>query len=120
SMTTVTDPNGNPTVVFNRGGTAIVELIPAGSGNDNSDAAAIPRVCGHTIAMAAAPTAGEGLVLPADAEVGDKVDVLGLGPEVLTIWADDGTVLNLDSLNISASRTASFVKVASNRWLARA
>lgn len=80
-MTTVIDPLGSPTLVFNRSGTGIVMVDgnsysgPAPIGNDG---APIPRVSGVTVAVLrnmALPAAGYIYRLPDDAEVGDVIEL---------------------------------------------
>lgn len=69
-MTTISDPLGTPTVVYNRAGTAIVELVFVGSSPPPVN---IPRVCGHMVAVV---VDGWGaLILPANAEIGDVVEI---------------------------------------------
>jgi hypothetical protein len=83
-MTTVVDPLGSPSMIYNRSGTAIVAMAggatatsAAGSGIGD-DANPIPRVCQTTVAMVLTsfgPTHNALARLPEDAEIGDVVEV---------------------------------------------
>lgn len=78
-MTTVIDPAGSPTIVYNRGGTTVTALNSAGTGQ--STATPIVRYSGVTVAVVtstSSPT-GQGVVLPDDPEIGDVVEVYHAG-----------------------------------------
>jgi len=80
-MTTVIDPLGTPSVIFNRSGTSIM-TIAAGlvTSPTANDAPEIPSVCGHMIVLVST-IFRQGLDdsfvirLPADAEIGDGIEV---------------------------------------------
>lgn len=70
-MVTISDPLGTPVPVYNRSGTAIVDVVANGSTYTS-----IPHVCGVTVAMVSVPGGGNGLVeLPGSADIGDIVEV---------------------------------------------
>jgi hypothetical protein len=91
-MTTVVDPTGSPTIIFNRSGTTIVSLLGgfypqgvAGSPNGN-DGVDIPRLSQMTIVLASTTTVFDSggvnitgfnsiFRLPTGAEIGDAVEI---------------------------------------------
>jgi len=78
-MTTTVDPLGTPSVIYNRGGTAIVEVSPSGSAGTGNAATPIPRVSQLTVALVSTSAGHNDVLLPDDAEIGDAV-------EVYTLW----------------------------------
>jgi hypothetical protein len=87
-MTTVVDPLGTPTVIYNRSGTAIVTMMggTAFNGAAGNDAPPITRVSQVTVVLvetSVVPGVGYNIYarLPADAEIGDVVEVYAPPPQ---------------------------------------
>jgi len=118
-MTTVVDPSGSPTIIFNRGGATISSIEAAQPGADASAATEIPRYSEVTVALVSAPTSTSRWVrLPADAEIGDTVEVHYVrdngSVSDLVVFAPDG-----ETIGVSNSRTAAdgtFRKTSATGW----
>ncbi|HXQ33234.1 MAG TPA: hypothetical protein VN843_04355 [Anaerolineales bacterium] len=121
-MTTIIDPSGTPTIIFNRGGIAIVSFTAVRQAGSPPTADPIPNVSGHTIAYIAADDNGIGspwVALPAGADIGDCVEVYlkesATGTE-LTIVPATGDVIGGGGGSVSAGIGAYFRKVDSTVW----
>src|SRR5690606_3326162 len=123
-MTTIRDPNGTPTHVFNRDGTAIVPVSFSGSGQD-PDFQLPNRLAQLTVYEIefTNPNPGQGsrnALLPSNAEIGDEVQILFLPDNEGTpsIGSPSGeTIVNgqTETSQPVGSRTR-FLKVRQSRW----
>jgi hypothetical protein len=119
-MTTVVDPSGTATAIFNRSGVAIVTV--AGSGTSQMTATPIPHHCGYTIAIVEAedtPSVEQAVLLPAGADIGDVVEVHRklIGGYSARVFAPSGEYLNRNlngQIDVDAGLT--FRKIASGDW----
>lgn len=114
-MTTIIDPLGNPVIVYNRDGTALIEMdAPSSSTTD------IPRVSGHTIAVVTVVGTGNAEVrLPADAEVGDVVEIYNTSdPWSPIIRAPTGETISTTNPDptVSEQRGKLVRKLTGGRW----
>ncbi len=123
-MTAVIDPGGTPVVIFNRSGTALVEVMA--TGNSQGAAAEIPHFAGTTIVRVTPdgdPSTNRAVKLPALAEIGDIVEVypasaLTPGPKVCapsSVYMNE--TLNGDVTFSLGSGFVSFRKVEADRWV---
>jgi hypothetical protein len=114
-MITVTDPAGTPTVVYNRDGTTIANIIPIAG---PSAPAPIIRHSGWTVVLAHSTVGNYGISLPADAEIGDLVEVIYDPPDnTVAIYADSGSTLDgNDSSTALILKRGLFRKVAASTW----
>ena len=118
-MTTVVDPSGTPTIIFNRGGTTISSIEAAQPGMDSSAATEIPRSSEVTVALVSSPTDTSTWVrLPDSAEEGDLVEVHYVRDNAnvtsITVFAPDG-----ESIGVSNSVTGAdivFRKTSATGW----
>jgi hypothetical protein len=86
-MTTVVSPASSPIVVYNRDGTTIDSLTSAGS--TQGDAAPIVKYAGWTVVMVTSAGSGTGVIMPANADVGDLVEIHGDGE--INLYPDSGS-----------------------------
>jgi hypothetical protein len=143
-MTTIIDPTGTPTIVYNRSGTTIVSLLGGLTpnktggfspiGNEGVD---IPRLSETTVLLATTNTVFDGpnvsgrnevFRLPSGADVGDIVEIYlvsndsGSGPmifpqigeQILPKPVSDGT--NPAAVS-NASSECRFRKISSTTWV---
>lgn len=117
-MTTIVDPSGTPSVVYNKSGTTVVAVTAHGT--DQTGAASIPRLSGVTVAVLSIPDDSNYAVkLPGDAEIGDVVEVYASSN--FNVFADVGsTILGISSTAEVGPETAGmgfrFRKVGSSSW----
>jgi len=120
-MTTIVSPASSPVPVYNRSGTTIAGVAGgavSGASPVGNDGTPIPRVSGETIAIVGALPTGSSdgvVVLPDDAEVGDKVEVysaaLGSG-KVFVFPPVGGSIAALPAS--TGTDSASYVVVSSH------
>ena len=133
-MTTVVDPSGTPVPVYNRSGTTIVTVNggPTVSSTAGSaigdDGTPIPSVSQTTIVLAvSAPYDGHHNIvfrLPADAEIGDVVEVYRFSGENPVVFPNAGEAIGSlaastgtnTGVGVSAA-SASFRKISSTQWM---
>lgn len=123
-MTTVVDPLGTPTPIYNRSGVAIIPSLTA-QGTTSSDAAIIPTVSGHTVVIvSAAGHSGYGVMLPSGADIGDVVELYcanlnGSAASAILAYAPSGETLNSgnsDTVNFIPGQGVMLRKVSSTDW----
>ena len=125
-MTTVVDPSGTPSPVYNKSGTTVIEM--AATGLNQAGAAPIVALSGHTVVLAT-PSAdengdhtGDGVALPSAAVIGDVVEVyIGTVNLFVKVYPPSGNNLNLASNGVvkvdrGTAPGAIFRKVTSNGW----
>lgn len=76
-MATVLSPSSSPSVFYNGSGVTIDNITAAGS--TQADATAIVRFSGCTVLMLYSDDTSKGIKLPADANVGDLVEIHAIG-----------------------------------------
>lgn len=117
ALTTVSDPSGTPSPVYNRSGTTVVEVAAAGT--TQGGATPIPALSGHTIALVTPATDNTGVLLPDTAEIGDLVEVYAAfhTPDII-VYAPDGDSLNLGAgpVAVAEDHGATFRKVTATGW----
>lgn len=115
-MTTIVDPSGTPTVIYNRFGTTI-DLITA-TGTNQSTAAQIVRYSGWTIVLITT-SAGAGVKLPANAEVGDLVELHpDSGGGNFLVWPSSGDQIMYGGTNNADSGSHILYRyISANNWL---
>lgn len=88
-MTTIINPAGSPTIVYNKSGTTIVSVTA--NGETQADATSIPRLSGVTVANVTLPDSSNlSVKLPSDAEIGDVVEVYGPG---FNVFPESGSTI---------------------------
>lgn len=124
-MATIIDPLGTPVVVYNKSGTALIEV--SANGFSPATATPIPYVCGHQIVMVTTLPpdengANHSVVLPVDAVIGDVVEVfqavLGETPAPI-VWVPDGESINLTvngSVLVTVANGIRFIKTGASSW----
>lgn len=133
-MTTIVDPVGTPSAIYNRSGTAVVSFAPAAIDTSVSPigdtATEIPRVSQTTIALVTAASDAFTVRLPTDAEVGDVVEVYYIpdstspGPAVV-VFPPTGEQIAAKAVSTGTNNAASvsagfgsiFRKVTSAVWM---
>lgn len=111
-MTTVI-PGGSPSVVFNRDGVRITSLTATVS---SLPPAAIVRHSATTVALVSAINTDDHVILPADAELGDTVEVYFSG-SFASVVPDSGSQINGNGTDIAVHvLSAIFRKVSATQW----
>lgn len=116
-MTTTVSPGSSPTVVYNRDGTTLDTL--AATGDEGSGGAQIVRYTGTTVVLASTSSGETAVILPHDAEIGDVVEVLCVGPsEALSVVPHSGDSFygGVSAANFNPGAAALFRYVAANKW----
>jgi hypothetical protein len=119
-MTTVIDPLGSPTPVFNRSGRAIFSF--AASGDTEMGAPSIPYVSGEMIVTilttGAIPTPDRAVKLPSGVDIGDTIELYSDGAADLYPASGDSIdgVSSGVSVAISGIKTTLLRKMSSNSW----
>lgn len=119
-MTTVIDPAGSPIAIFNKSGTAVLDL--AINVGPSEPIISIPHFAGKTIARISSTSIGSpengGVELPAAAEIGDAVEVAYItsgSPGTLRVYAPAG-----ETIDGAASQTVGgfvrFTKISGTDW----
>lgn len=115
-MTTVVDPLGTPSPIYNRNGVTIVNVAAGGSGQ--SDATPIPAVSGHTVALVGG--SGGGVLLPSGSDIGDVVEVYIVPPDnEARVFPASGETLNSGvqpNIALTVSLGGYFRKTSSTNW----
>jgi hypothetical protein len=122
-MTTVVDPLGTPTPIFNRSGTAIVHID--GLGTSSTSGNVIPAVCGHVIALVNCTENNYAVRLPDDAEIGSVVEAYVDRASTFsggTVFSQAGETIGSQSapssLGLSQSGGILLRKVSDTGWMA--
>lgn len=121
-MVTVVDPGGAPVPIFNKSGTAVVDVIPGSSGSPG----AIPYFAGTTIARIGfgSGTSNSCAALPANVEVGDLIEVYSIplsgsgsaqGGTFFTTPGDTFVDNGANSL-VAGTTAIVFRKITSTEW----
>lgn len=115
-MLTVIDPDGSPSVVYNRDGTTISSYIASVSTDPPTP---IVRHSSVTVAHVTASANTDHMIMPADAEIGDVVEIYvssgGLG--AIHVQPDSGSQLNDSGTDVAINIfTARIRKVTSTNW----
>lgn len=117
-MTTIVDPSGTPSVIYNRSGTTVVDLV--GNGSTQGGATSIPRSSGVTIALVDATAGNTSVVLPDDAQIGDVVEVYSLNDfnsSAADVFPPSGERINQLAQDLSIGvYGAIFRKLTATRW----
>jgi len=119
-MTTIIDPLGTPTIVFNRGGTALVSFTAVRQAGSPPPADPIPNVAGHIIAYIEADNNVIGqpwVALPAGADIGDICEVYAnsSGDGDISAVAPSGETLEGGS-TVSQNVGGYFRKITDTLW----
>ena len=115
-MTTVVDPTGTTSAIFNRGGTAMISVSAAGS--LPTDATVIPHVSGHTIVLGTATSSDQGFIFDSAFEVGDVVEIYMVsGSTLAEIYPQSGGEIRGNSSGGGLARSNYLRKVSSIDWL---
>lgn len=114
-MSVVLDPGGTPAVIYSRSGTTIDNVTATGT--NQSTAAPITRYCGWTIVMIA--TSGSaGVRLPANAEVGDLVELHADSGGSFLVWPSSGDQIMYGGVNNADSGAHILYRyISTNNWL---
>lgn len=111
-MPTIIDPDGTPVVIYNREDVTVASITAA-----PSTPTAIPHHSRYTIVRVGLPTGNWGVQLPADAEVGDVVELYAQANNTLVVYPDSGSQINFQGVDTSLTiRCGIFRKVADNNW----
>ena len=120
-MTTIIDPLGTPSIVYNKSGTVLITFTAVRQAGSPPAADPIPYVTGHTIAYLEADDNGIGtpwVELPTGADIGDVCEVYlkqsMTGTELIVV-PPSGENLGGNS-NISNSNGGFFRKVEASVW----
>lgn len=115
-MTTILDPGGSPSPIYNKDGTTIDAVACAGLNAAGS--AAIVRYAQVTVVVATTSVNNRGLHLPTDAEIGDVVEVYqDTQDPVAVVYPVTGSlILSFGSGGTGVGSGASFRKVTSDTW----
>lgn len=123
-MTTIVNPSGTPTIVYNRNGTTIATI--SASGTTAASATVISIFSEKTLVLVNTTPSDSAVQLPDDAEVGDIVEVLNNGAAANSVFVFPPSGQSLTDpgeggLVTKAQYTsnASFMLVAANAWIAR-
>lgn len=120
-MVTVVDPLGTPVPVYNRSGTAIIEL-PAGLSVSPTPIPAIAEITVVIVNYIDAVNDGRYLILPDDADVGDVIEVYENANSSPSIYPPSGeTFINGASGPLSIGGNLNgvmFRRVTSTHWSA--
>lgn len=120
-MVTVSNPSGTPSIAYNRSGTTIVDVTAAGT----TLAAATPIPSDSVVTVAVVTTAASNIAvsLPADADVGDIIEVCNIhgGQSQIYVFPDSSSTWVLYSTGDSqyafaCEYSAVFRKIASTVW----
>lgn len=132
-MTTVIDPAGTPTPVYNKSGKVIIAMNGSGSGSTSvppvgNTSAAIPHYAERTIVVGTTNNPSYGFLLPA-ADIGDEVVVLldpastfgsvvfpQIGESIAGFPTSTGTNNAAGSGAAQPQQGATFIKVSSTSW----
>jgi hypothetical protein len=121
-VTTTTDPGGSPAVIYNRSGVTI-DTIVGGVSPAEADAVPIVRYGAHTVVLVSSPNgrSDSPVSLPADAEIGDVVEVYGVyttlvGRVTPYVWPQSGGSIATRPGGAPSSPAAIFRKVTSDDW----
>lgn len=121
-MTTVIDPAGTPVAVFNKSGTAVIDMtISTGDGQPD---VAIPYFAGDTIVRVNATfisgnAAVGGVVLPEDAQIGDHVQIASVGSASFNYIAPTGETIDGSSSHFSLGGFIWLRKIDTTDWRRR-
>lgn len=116
-MTTIVDPAGTPSPLYNRSGVTIASINAAGEFGGPGSATAITSYSETTVVLVTAPDSNNfGVVLPSSAEVGDVVEIYYVSGPVaqIVIWAPSGDTVNGSSFVQIVNGI--YRKVSSTAW----
>jgi len=114
-MTTIIDPLGTPSIVYNRSGSALITMNAAGTSAGTG--AAIPYVCGHTIVVATwVSVSNFAVVLPTGSEIGDCVEVFGTTSDNINLFAPTGETIDGGPPSVDRNKGRRCIKVSSTSW----
>lgn len=114
-MTTIIDPSGSPSPVYNRSGTTVMTVVA--NGTTLGSATPIPYYSGETIVRieASDDPRHTAVVLPDDAEIGDTVEAYATGYPA-AVFAPTGTTIITSTQKQVTDDGARFRKVSATRW----
>lgn len=120
-MTTVVDPAGTPVAIFNKSGTAIIDM--AVTMGPSEPLIPIPSLAGKTIVRVtiSGPVGGGdgGLELPSDAEIGDVVEIANISTTYVwgVAYAPSGETINGDTAGQSIPASyMRITKISTTDW----
>lgn len=115
-MTTIVDPSGSPSVVYNRSGTTIIPVTA--SGTTQGAATEIPNISGEQVIMVTVSSGSHYAVkLNASADIGTVVEVYqASGPVAFHVFAPTSQSINGDTGADITGIGVRFRKVASTDW----
>ncbi len=121
-MTTITDPGGTPSVIYNRDGITIDTMV---GGVSPAEADAVPIVsygARTTVVLVSSPNgrADSAVSLPADSEIGDVVEMYGVYTTLVgrmrpSVWPHSGDTI-ATRVGGPSMAAAIFRKVTSTDW----
>ena len=120
-MTTIVNPAGSPTIIYNLSGITVVSVTA--SGTSQATAAIIPNASGHTIANVTIPDSSNFcVILPSGSEIGDVVEVYApTDTHEINVFPDSGsTILGL-AMNAGVNPATAgmgfiFRKIGASSW----
>lgn len=116
-MTTVVDPFGTPTAIFNRSGVTIIDF--------DASTSTIPQVpdvpSGHTVLIVREPSPQTGpysVQLPANCEIGDVIEVYRAPAEAMVIYLASGENFLFSGSSVSTLTGQHLLlrKVSATEW----
>lgn len=112
-MTTIVDPLGTPSAVYNRDGTSIQEINAAGT--TGSGATQLTTVSQFSIYLVFTDDDETGVKLPADAEVGDFIEIYKTGSPTIRLY-DSGNSNFLIDFSRAGIRRVKDSGTAAEQW----
>lgn len=92
-MTTIQDPLGSPTIIYNRSGSVIIFLAP-NDGTAFVDAVEIPHLAGETFVFINPPLIDDPILgaikFASDFDIGDRVYVHATHISAVAVYTNDG------------------------------
>lgn len=114
-MITILNPDGTPSTTYNRDGLTIATI--SGAGTTQATATAILRHSQYTVVIVDA-TSGHEALMPNNAEVGDRVEVLAVNGYV-DLWPESGGKFYGQAVNTifnSHVYSGTMIRVDSSTW----
>ena len=119
-MTTVVDPLGTPTPIYNRSGTTIVAVNANGS--DGTTATVVPVESGVTLVLCTLSSGNSDVMVPPDMEIGTVIEAYNVSDtsssQSLHFYCASGELINgyLAYKGISGQSGCRFTKTDASTW----
>jgi len=113
-MTTVVDPVGTPTIIYNRGGTTMQSVTATGTIKANY--LQLQSYSEMSVFLVTTAQSEYGVLLPANSDVGDVVEIYRVaGSDSFHAFANGSDTINGSSSEINGT-ASHFLKVSSTDW----